>query len=399
MCSAPLNSYAKDSDLKNVKFYKHGCDLVKIHQNKYLANILVNSSCEISADENLETELIFSNYKIIATLKFNQLNEIFFESTNLKGVLLAKSGDFLKYELLNAWHGRDGAGLVELNSRLYLLGGWLYGPASSEVWATSDLKNWEFLGSAPWPPRHLSGWVVFNGRIYVVGGDFKRDVWSSVDGVHWVEEAREAEFEGRYSPNVVVHDGAMYYLNGMKWEPEIWCHTRVDCEASGFGSIYKSTDGKRWIKEPNEVPFEPRGLIVGGIEYNDKIYVIGGGLVQSKPHERHIETIKEYTDVWSFSKNKWQKETGDWGIEGRTLFSVISTLNGCYLSDGSVGAQRNLSSDLFYSPNCVNFFKLKTPNWWARRHASSLVFYNGSIVILGGPPYGNAGSDIYQYFP
>jgi hypothetical protein len=33
------------------------------------------------------------------------------------------------------------------------------------------------------------------------------------------------------------------------------------------------------------------------------------------------------------------------------------------------------------------------------RHASSLAEFNGTLVLLGGPPYGGASTQVWQYVP
>ena len=81
----------------------------------------------------------------------------------------------------------------------------------------------------------------------------------------------------------------------------------------------------------------------------------------------------------------------------RTHFSVVATPEGCFLSDGSVGTQVNLSNELFFAANCVDFAPVAVPAEMPVRHASSLAAFNGSIVILGGP--GGAGTSVWQYFP
>jgi hypothetical protein len=45
------------------------------------------------------------------------------------------------------WAARDGAGLLVFKGELYLLGGWLLGPTTNEVWKTKDLRTWSW---SPW---------------------------------------------------------------------------------------------------------------------------------------------------------------------------------------------------------------------------------------------------------
>ena len=100
-----------------------------------------------------------------------------------------------------AFAGRDGAGLLEFNGRLWLLGGWsivsnpdFYDLTTSEVWSSTDGISWTLETIAPWEGRHMAGWAVFHELLFVVGGDnnrghYQNDVWSSPDGKNWTQIA------------------------------------------------------------------------------------------------------------------------------------------------------------------------------------------------------------------
>lgn len=107
----------------------------------------------------------------------------------------------------------------------------------------------------------------------------------------------------------------------------------------------------------------------------------------------------EYTDIWSSPDGiRWTQQLPGGAFPGRTHFSVVHTATGCYVSDGSVGTQNNLSNDLFHAPDCIHFTKVRVPADLPIRHASSLTDFNGSLVLLGGPGYGTAGTSVWQYF-
>jgi hypothetical protein len=79
---------------------------------------------------------------------------------------------------------------------------------------------------------------------------------------------------------------------------------------------------------------------------------------------------------------------------------VLATSTGCYVSDGSVGTQSNVSNELFHAPDCIHFASVPVPPELPVRHASSLVEFNGSLVVLGGPPvFSGAVNEVWQYFP
>jgi hypothetical protein len=82
----------------------------------------------------------------------------------------------------------------------------------------------------------------------------------------------------------------------------------------------------------------------------------------------------------------------------RTHFSVAQTSSGCVVSDGSVGTQNNVSNDLYFASDCLDFHDL-ADRPLPPRHASAVKEFNGTLVILGGPPAGSAGTAIWQYVP
>lgn len=71
------------------------------------------------------------------------------------------------------WGERRSAGVVVFQNKIWLMGGWekISGETKNDVWVTENGKDWEkVLESAPWPPREGHAIAVFNDRIYLVGG-------------------------------------------------------------------------------------------------------------------------------------------------------------------------------------------------------------------------------------
>ena len=249
------------------------------------------------------------------------------------------------------WQQRDGAGLLVFKGELYLLGGWLLGPTTSEVWKTRDLINWKLVTVAPWPGRHGAGWLVHNDRMYVIGGDLIDDVWSSPDGVNWTQEATGAPFGKRYTPNAASIDGWIVVYAGQYWAPEDWCGGEPDCVAMSRRDVWRSRDGKDWEKV-GDAPWAGRGLIHNSVVHNGSIYLVGGGLKAVPPGERYAETVVEYNDIWTMAKDGTWSRAGTFDFP-RTHFTVLETPHGCFVVGGSVGTQGNLSNDLLYAPDCL----------------------------------------------
>ena len=105
---------------------------------------------------------------------------------------------------------RDGAGAATYNGKMWLLGGWADDPAGgsahvgyNDVWNTTDGLNWTQVRpntpntSSVWDGRHCGGYVVFNNKMWIVGGDpllkhYQNDVWNSADGVDWQQVTANA---------------------------------------------------------------------------------------------------------------------------------------------------------------------------------------------------------------
>ena len=94
------------------------------------------------------------------------------------------------------WPARFGHSAFVFDNRFWVLGGGSdkYGCGAfyfGDVWYSRDAKTWtEATYSAPWGRRFGQGAVVFDGKMWVMGGtrDFNHnvlfnDVWCSSDGV------------------------------------------------------------------------------------------------------------------------------------------------------------------------------------------------------------------------
>ena len=356
--------------------------------------LIVDETCNL---RDVQTLFLFNGEEVSAVLSVLEEKEINFSNQNFR-VTLFKENSWRNIPNSGSWSPRDGAGALVLEGKVYLLGGWNHETVVNEVWATDDLKTWNRLPDAPWQPRHGAGWVVHKNKMYVVGGDLIDDVWSSPDGINWTLLATQAPFGQRYTPIVHANGEYIYLYGGQYWTPVWWCSNRPDCLPAAPRDVWRSKDGINWEQILAEAPWEGRALIHGSLFFGGEIFLVGGGLKNATG--RWSETFAEYTDIWSSRDGvNWQRKSGSTGFPGRTHFSVLSNSYGCYVSDGSVTNQSNVSNDLFFAQDCINYRKLEVPADLPARHASSLFEFNGSIVVLGGPPGGGSGTAIWQYFP
>jgi hypothetical protein len=83
----------------------------------------------------------------------------------------------------------------------------------ADCWRSSDGRNWQKVADdLPWSPRCMIGGsavIVLDGRMWIIGGGtydtvytpsriYHSDVWSSHDGISWVQHTKSAPWEGKH---------------------------------------------------------------------------------------------------------------------------------------------------------------------------------------------------------
>ena len=199
--------------------------------------------------------------------------------------------------------GRDGAGALEYADKMWLLGGWNQngifptGPTTNEVWNTSDGGNWTLVKPdtvSGWEPRHMAGWLVFNDKMWILGGDNNRghyqyDIWNSSDCVTWNLITDNAPWANRspsgQAPNgrvlhyTLVFGGKMWVMGGQSLPQALDPPPDPIPTTEYYRDVWSSADGMYWTQVLTEAPWakKGRGMICGAVVFDGKMWVIGGG--------------------------------------------------------------------------------------------------------------------------
>lgn len=95
----------------------------------------------------------------------------------------------------SAWPSRSLPAIVSHADALWLMGGNHNTNPTNDIWTSPGGTNWTEVNVSGdhWDGRNAHRAVVFNGRIFVMGGragsaDILNDIWSSSDGVEWKKE-------------------------------------------------------------------------------------------------------------------------------------------------------------------------------------------------------------------
>src|SRR3989344_4304074 len=149
---------------------------------------------------------------------------------------------------------------------------WVMGGISStpmrDIWYSVNGSLWTLATGAPrWTARADHASVVFNNRMWVIGGcecpkgwdtNYKNDVWYSLNGVIWTRSTSRASWSERGGHAVVVFNNKMWLLGG-QFKNDVWY----------------SSDGVLWTMAVENAEWSKRTNHTSPI-FNGKIWVIGG---------------------------------------------------------------------------------------------------------------------------
>ena len=305
-----------------------------------------------------------------------------------------------------AFAPRDGAGALVFQDRMWLLGGWnpndkknIPKICNSEVWSSSNGLEWKLETlEAPWEARHCAGYVVHQGKMWIVGGDSNQghhqfDVWNSGDGINWEQVCDRVPWGPRSAHCTAAFAGKIWVMGGqtiLKHGPS---------EEAFYSDVWNSEDGVHWTKVADDLPWGPRGLIGGEAIFNNRIWLLGGGTYETPQRPDRVV----YNDVWSTADGiQWECHTPDAAWQPRQYHEVAVFDNQLWVLEGyshagdrkfcpasPVGSNIN---DVWHSPDGVQWTEV--PNSpWLPRHAASVFVYHDALWLVAG---NNMTSDVWK---
>jgi hypothetical protein len=301
---------------------------------------------------------------------------------------------------------RDGAGALSHAGKMWLIGGWnprdkQHFPriCSNDVWSSVDGSAWTevkpntfrdslFDSSADWEGRHTAGYVVFQGRMWIIGGDvnqkhYQNDVWSSVNGKDWTLITAKLPWGPRALHYTVVLGDRIWILGGQTMPafspaPEVF-----------YRDIWTTKNGVDWEQvKPREPYWSPRGMIGGSAVFRNRIWVLGGGTYDTPAtKDRNF-----YNDVWSSADGiEWTRHTDAAAWAPRQYHEVAVFDKRLWVLEGYNRESGN-RNDVWHSADGVNWHAVPdTP--WKPRHAASVFVHNNALWMVAG---NNMESDVWK---
>ncbi|KAI9995960.1 hypothetical protein PInf_013138 [Phytophthora infestans] len=187
--------------------------------------------------------------------------------------------------------------------RLILLGGFSPEPAT-DIWVTTDGVSWtEAAATVPWSGRGFHCSVVFNGKLWVLGGSpMNNEIWStsSVLSGPWKQQSN-VPWSPRAAHACAVHEVMTNVTEGDSSREE-FLFLMGGWRDTSLNDIWRMDSAGNWKLLSEAAPWDARAWFSlvsfdsrtnGDVQLGPRLWVLGGGIIG-----RGIEKMHPFSDVW-----------------------------------------------------------------------------------------------------
>lgn len=288
-------------------------------------------------------------------------------------------------------------GIYNTNTSVYSASGNLVVDTASEVspgsyWVRPSTNAFTAGDSlARWRAPALA----FNDKIWYLGGglsDFSQtdDIYSSADaGVTWTKVFTIGTlWTSREDHCACVHNNKIFVIGG-------WNNTR------GNNDVWSSVDGINWVNvAPNDnnyfsgntQPTVPSSIEQAtALSFNNRIYVLGGSVSQvNTPYFLVVN------DVWYSVDDgvHWTKETVVSPFTARFAHAACVHNGYMWVAGGNNGTIR--LHDVWKSADGINWTQVTAAAGWSARDNLSLQSFAGQLFVTGGDASDLVKNDVWK---
>ena len=282
-----------------------------------------------------------------------------------------------------AFSGRSSPEVAVFDNKLWLIGGEISGHyLLNDVWSSVDGINWvQENASAAFTARWGEQLAVFNSKLWLIGGCDgssgniqENDIWSSGDGVNWVEENPSAAFNPRCGHKVTTYNGRLWLVGGAGYSTPY-----------GQNDVWSSSDGVSWTQEIASAAFNPRNGF-GLVNFNNQLRVFGGCAT--------FPLCVRQDDSWVSDDGRlWSSQSTNAAFTGRQDARVVVFNNRLWLFGGMKYDGGSLS-DAWSSDDGIVWAQQTPMPFALRRDDESVAVFNDKLwYIAGQDNYGGSGNN------
>jgi hypothetical protein len=268
-----------------------------------------------------------------------------------------------------AFDGRHQPGALVYNGKMWFVGGTNGASVHmNDVWSSNDGANWTLVNAgAPFAGRNTFAYLDYLNRMWVISGSSLNDSWWSTDGVAWTCANINCAFPAREATTGVVFDNG----TGSK----MWVIAGWDGVSVFFADAWYSSDGVSWNAATRNAAFLPVRSHSCAV-YNGKMWLIGG-------------TKFDMT----LSKEVWYSSNGaDWyAATLNAAFGQIAQQQSVVFDNkmwliGGMDPLNNKSSSVWWSVDGADWYLATGNAAYGGLDTEGCVIFNNRIYALSGYP-------------
>ncbi|HKL90821.1 MAG TPA: hypothetical protein VJ880_06545, partial [Allomuricauda sp.] len=361
-----------------------------ISWENYVSDQAITYSLLLGTSENTMTEidsgLTTTTYDIVESSSLDLNTEYFWQIIAYKDDETVAESEIQTFttELIfpslitedAAYGARKAAGVEVFDDKIWVIGGLNEADvALTDIWSSDDGENWTLEGNFPFSGIYGHELIVFNGKLWIYGGVsegfLSTKIFSSEDGIAWVEETETAPFiQYQFSKFEVLGD-KIFRIAGYSGD--------ID-DLSPERNVYSSIDGLNWNLEIENHGFDTK--------YSFQIENLNETLYSFEPNaDLDIEEISTRTSMdginWSIPEVSEIRERGINSVRTVVLDGKIILMTTPV--DGP-----NPDSTFYESSNGVDWVAATTiDSVPIRAIFYTLVNLNGELFAIGGTQRSN----------
>ncbi len=245
--------------------------------------------------------------------------------------------------------------------------------------------KWEqVLDVAPWSPRYYYANLVYDDKIWVIGGYelieepdgeitriTKDDVWNSPDGITWTQVTDDLPMSERSGAEALVYNS------------EIWRMGGLGSDDIYYNDVWHSSDGITWTEATDYADWVGRRSFAS-LVFDDKIWVMAGRGYSNQ----------YFNDVWYSSDGVYWTKACDAPWCSREDPGVV-VYDGKMWVTGGLDEWDKYYNDVWVSDDGINWTSLSYSSYWYERKGHQMLGFNDQMWIMGG--YNFFDDDPYYY--
>jgi hypothetical protein len=307
--------------------------------------------------------------------------------TTSNSCAVADGKDWNQISTTNVFPPLCGFGSVSFLNNIYVLGGNLgplysNGPFTNNAYYSPNGVNWTqapapTLPTAIYSPRENYASMVFNGQMWVVGGDANTnsnsasysDVWSSLDGSNWSNTADLSLLSPPLSGSCV---GTVFNYNSIN---QMWVFAG--------STAYYSSNGSTWYAQPLGLPSGNNYAVEQVVAVNNNMYMLDELLPANGIFVYGTMELREYTPGTGTggAGGNWNTLISSGMFSPRWNYSAFAYNNQIWVVGGIQG----------FMSSCGTFNQTEifnpTTNLWSSLNADYPARYEGGALAFNNLPW------------